>query len=41
VTDDEFAIALRWRSSVFDTGEAQRLLHDSGAIDIRQMVMDL
>ncbi len=41
VTEDEFAIALRWRSSVFDTGEARRLLHDSGAIDIRQMVMDL
>jgi Protein of unknown function (DUF3341) len=41
VTDDEFAIALRWRSSVFDTGEARRLLHDSGAIDIRQTVMDL
>lgn len=41
VTDDEFAIALRWRSSVFDTGEARRLLHESGAIDIRQMEMDL
>jgi dipeptidyl-peptidase-4 len=41
VTDDEFAVALRWRSSVFETGEARRLLHDSGAIDIRQAVMDL
>jgi hypothetical protein len=41
VTEDQFAIALRWRSSVFDTGEARRLLHDSGAIDIRQMVIDL
>jgi len=41
VTDDEFAIALRWRSSVFETGEARRLLRDNGAIEIRQMVMDL
>jgi len=41
VTDDSFAIALRWRPSAFDTGEAHRLLHDSGAIDIRQMVGDL
>jgi hypothetical protein len=41
VTDDRFAIALRWRSSVFDTGEARRILHDCGAIEIRQAVMDL
>jgi len=41
VTDDRFAIAMRWRSTVFDTGEARRLLHDSGAIEIRQAVMDL
>jgi len=41
VTDDEFAVVLRWRSSVFETGAARRLLHDSGAIDIRQGVMDL
>jgi hypothetical protein len=41
VTDDRFAMALRWRSTVFDTGEARRLLHDSGAIDIRQVEVDL
>jgi len=41
VTDDEFAVVLRWRSSVFETGAARRHLHDSGAIDIRQGVMDL
>ena len=41
VTDDQFAIAMRWRSSVFDTGEARRLLHESGAIEIRQAEMDL
>jgi|SRR5262245_7475008 len=41
VTDDRFAIALRWRATVFDTGEARRLLHESGAIDIKQTVMDL
>jgi hypothetical protein len=41
VTDDQFTIAMRWRSSVFDTGEARRLLLDSGAIEIKQMVMDL
>jgi len=41
VTDDRFAIALRWRSTVFDTGEARRVLLDSGAIDIKQMEVDL
>jgi hypothetical protein len=41
VTDDRFAIALRWRSTVFDTGEARRVLLDSGAIDIRQTAVDL
>jgi hypothetical protein len=41
VTDDQFAIALRWRSSVFDTGEVRRLLLTSGAIEIKQAVMDL
>jgi len=41
VTDDEFAIALRWRSSVFDAGEAHRLLHEAGAIDVRQTMVDL
>jgi len=41
VTDDRFAIALRWRTNVFDTGEARRLLHDSGASEIRQIVCDL
>jgi hypothetical protein len=41
VTDDAFAIALRWKSNVFDTGEVRRLLHDSGAIDIRQTEMEL
>jgi hypothetical protein len=41
VTDDQFAIALRWRSTVFDTGEARRILYESGAIDIRQAEMDL
>ena len=41
VTDDRFVIALRWRSTVFDTGEARRLLHDSGAIELQQTVMDL
>ena len=41
VTDDRFAIALRWRSTVFDTGEARRLLLDSGAIEITQAEVDL
>ena len=41
VTNDRFAIALRWRATVFDTGEARRLLLDSGAIEIRQMDVDL
>ena len=41
VTDDRFAIALRWRSTVFDTGEARRLLHESGAIELQQTVTDL
>jgi hypothetical protein len=37
VTDDTFAIVLRWTSTVFDTGEAQLILHDSGAIEVRQV----
>jgi ActD protein len=41
VTDDTFAIALRWRATVFDTGEARRVLSESGAIRITQAVMDL
>jgi len=41
VTDDTFAIALRWRNTVFDTGEARRVLTESGAIEIRQTEMDL
>src|SRR3989454_10288067 len=41
VTDDRFAIALRWRPNVFDTGEARRLLHDSGASEVRQIVGDV
>ena len=41
VTDDTFAIALRWRASVFDTGEARRVLRESGAIQITQTEMDL
>jgi hypothetical protein len=41
VTDDRFVIALRWRSSAFDTGEARRVLHDSGAIDVTQTELDL
>ncbi len=41
VTDDTFAVALRWRPNVFDTGEARHLLLASGATDIRQMVGDL
>ena len=41
VTNDTFAIALRWKSTVFDTGEARRVLLDSGAIDIRQTAVDL
>ena len=41
VTDDRFAIAMRWRATVFDTGEARRVLNESGAIEIRQAVMDL
>src|SRR5262245_21756374 len=41
VTDDTFAIALKWRATVFDTGEVRRLLHDSGALDVRQMAGDL
>jgi ActD protein len=41
VTDDTFAIALKWRSTVFETGEARRVLRDSGALDVRQMTGDL
>jgi hypothetical protein len=41
VTDDRFAIALRWRTSAFDTGIARRLLHESGAIAITQSELDL
>jgi ActD protein len=41
VTDDVFAVALRWRETVFDTGEARRVLHDSGALDISQTAGDL
>ena len=41
VTDDMFAIVLRWRSTVFDTGDVRRLLYNSGAIEIRQTVTDL
>jgi hypothetical protein len=41
VTNDRFAIALRWKSTVFDTGEARRVLLDSGAIDIRHTAVDL
>jgi len=41
VTDDTFAVALRWRPNAFDTGEARNLLIENGATDIRQMVGDL
>jgi ActD protein len=41
VTDDTFAIALRWRPNAFDTGEARHLLLQSGAADVRQMMGDL
>ena len=41
VTNDRFAIALRWRETVFDTGEARRVLLDCGAIEIRQMDVEL
>jgi hypothetical protein len=41
VTDDTFAVALRWRSSAFDTGEARRVLRDCGAIEITQQAMEL
>jgi ActD protein len=41
VTDDVFAVALRWRATVFDTGEARRVLQDSGALEISQTAGDL
>jgi len=41
VTDDRFAIVLRWRSSAFDTREVQGIMLACGAIGIRQAVMDL
>jgi hypothetical protein len=41
VTDDRFAVALRWRSTPFDTGEARRILRECGAIEIAQKVMEL
>jgi hypothetical protein len=41
VTNDRFAIALRWRSTAFDTGEATRLLIESGAIDITEQEVGL
>jgi hypothetical protein len=40
VTDDTFAIELRWRSNVFDTGEARRVLTRSGATAIARTVLD-
>ena len=41
VTDDVFALALRWRPNAFDTGEAQRVLRESGATDVREMLVKL
>jgi hypothetical protein len=41
VTNDRFAIALRWRSTAFDTGEATRLLIESGAIEITEQEVSL
>ena len=41
VTDDRFAIALRWRPNAFDTGSARNLLLQSGAIRIIQTASDL
>jgi hypothetical protein len=41
VTEDRFAIALRWRTSAFDTGAVRRLLHESGAIAVTQSELDL
>jgi len=40
VTDDTFAIELRWRSNRFDTGEARRALMRSGALAITRTVVD-
>lgn len=36
VTDDTFAIVMRWRSTAFDTGEVRRLLRESGALNVRE-----
>ncbi|HMF98704.1 MAG TPA: DUF3341 domain-containing protein [Vicinamibacterales bacterium] len=41
VTDDRFAVALRWRPNAFDTGSARHLLVQSGAIRIIQTASDL
>jgi ActD protein len=40
VTDDRFAVALRWRPNVFDTGKARHLLVQSGATRIIQTASD-
>ena len=40
VTEDRFAVALRWRPNAFDTGAARRLLVQSGAIQIIQIASD-
>ena len=41
VTNDRFAVALRWRSTIFDTREVHRIMASCGAIAITQGVMDL
>jgi len=37
VTNDRFAIVLRWTSPRFESGEAQLILHQRGAIDVRPL----
>ena len=41
VTDDRFAVAMRWRATPFDTGEVRRIFHECGAIEIAQNAIDL
>jgi len=40
VTDDRYAVALRWRPNAFDTGAARQLLMQSGATRIIQTAGD-
>ena len=39
VTDDRFAIVLRWKSTGFEASEAHLILRERGAIDVRHVAI--